>query len=327
MIRDLQGRPLDAPKPFWTRALIQVQKWLEPAKASKVFTQHCARFHEPDSRKWIPSFVQQYGIRKEEIARCTRCTSEDECWNQFSSLNDFFARVRTNLPKVVSVARRVIASPADAYTLYQTAQQVNDKVWIKGTRMSLDELFASRRPSAADVQYHMFIFRLAPHHYHRFHVPCSGWVVALKRVGTEYFSVDPVVVRSRVNVYARNVRVIVQLETFTGSTLFLAIIGATCVGSIVLSHPKLLRQYQRETQQSSLTDQTLSAQAHVFRKKVPIRLYEELGYFQYGGSTIVMCLPAEEFQLLATAEPIHVHSAHTTETEIQVGYPLLTFRQ
>lgn len=327
MIRDVHGRPLQVPKPFWTRTLIQVQKWFEPAKASKIFTQRCAQFRDPESQKWIPAFAQQYAIQTEDIARCANCTSNEECWNQFSSLNDFFARVRTRLPKVVSVPRPIIGSPADAYTLYQTAQQVKDKFWIKGSRISLDELFASRRESVPGIQYHLFIFRLAPHHYHRFHVPCSGWIVAVKRAGTEYFSVDPIVVRSRLNVYSRNVRVIVQVETYSGNMLFLAIIGATCVGSIVLSHPKLVRQYQLDTSHTTLSDQSLSTQAHFFRKKVPVRLHEELGYFQYGGSTIVMCTPMEEFQLLPSMQSICVHSARKEETEIPVGFPLLTFGQ
>lgn len=324
MIRDLEGHTVVPPQPKWTTPMLHLQKWFEPAKASKAVTLRCNRFREPESVNWIPWFAKQYGIRPRDVEGC----EHDEpagCWTRFRSFNDFFTRVRTGLPRVTRIAQPTVVSPADAYTMYLTSQDVRDKVWIKGTHMSLDELFANRRVSPRDLQYHLFIFRLAPQHYHRFHSPVTGRIVALKRVGTEYFSVDPVVVRSRLNVYTRNVRVIVQMQTYTGSTFFLAIIGATCVGSIQLSLPALMKRFSEETGHAELNDHTLTERAHFFRKPVPIRMNEELGYFQYGGSTIVMSLPWEEFQWASSLRPVRTHSAQHIETEVSVGYPLLTF--
>jgi len=324
MIRDLQGRVIIPPQPKWTATALHLQKWFEPAKASRAVTLRCNRFREPESVKWIPWFASQYNIQPRDIEGCASLSPTD-CWARFQSLNDFFTRIRTGLPRVSRGVRPTVVSPADAYTMYLTSRNVRDKVWIKGTHMSLDELFANRRTSPADLKYHLFIFRLAPHHYHRFHAPVTGRIVAMKRVGTEYFSVDPVVVRSRLNVYTRNVRVIVQIQTYTGSTLFLAIIGATCVGSIQLSLPALVKRFSQETGHAELNDHTLTERAYFFRKPVPIRLNEEIGYFQYGGSTIVMSLPWEEFQWTSSMRPVRTHSAQHIETELAVGFPLLTF--
>jgi phosphatidylserine decarboxylase len=323
-IRDLSGNEIQQPKPFANAAGIRLQKWLEPARVSRYITQRCARFQEPESHQWIAEYAKQYHIRPEEIAQCRNCSSPQACWNQFPTLNDFFIRVRTGLPRVVSSrTARVVASPADAYTMYLSTSDVRDRVWIKGSHFSVEELFTARERLAPETQYHLFIFRLAPHHYHRFHSPLSGSIVALKSAGTEYFSVDPQIVGSRVNVYTRNVRVVVQLELPSGDSVFLAIVGATCVGSIRFSFPSLVEQYRRETGHAELTDHTIPNQGYLFRRKVPIGLHAELGYFQYGGSTVILCAPADAFDLSPSALIIRKHSRDSCETDVRVGEPVL----
>jgi phosphatidylserine decarboxylase len=277
----------------------------------------------------VAEYAKQYRIDPKEIEVCRDCKTLDECWKKFKTLNDFFIRIRTGLPRVIHTKRAstTIASPADAYTMYLTTSDVRNKVWIKGTRFTVEELFTARERLHPDTQYHLFIFRLAPHHYHRFHSPLSGYIVALKSAGTEYFSVDPQVVRSKVNVYTRNVRVVVQLETPSGDSVFLAIVGATCVGSIQFSHPGLVERYERETGHTQLTDHTIPHQGYRFRRKVPIGLHAELGYFQYGGSTVILCAPTEGFQLTPSAETIRTHARQTLETEVRVGEPVLRTNQ
>jgi phosphatidylserine decarboxylase len=324
-ILSLQGKEIVQPQPFLNAAGIRLQKWLEPARMSRYVTQRCARFQSPESHKWIAEYAKQYSIDMKEIAVCRDCKSLEECWNKFETLNDFFIRVRTGLPRVITAkrSRTIVSSPADAYTMYLMTSDIRNKVWVKGSRFSVEELFTARERLHPDTQYHLFIFRLAPHHYHRFHSPLSGYVVAIKSAGTEYFSVDPQVVRSKVNVYTRNVRVVVQLETPSGDSVFLAIVGATCVGSIQFSHPGLVEQYRRETGIAQLTDHTIPSRGYLFRRKVSIGLHAELGYFQYGGSTVILCAPAEGFQLSASAQIIRKHARETIETEVRVGEPVL----
>jgi phosphatidylserine decarboxylase precursor len=202
---------------------------------------------------------------------------------------------------------------------------VHDRIWIKGTEFTLRDFFSARKSLASHLRYHLFIFRLAPHHYHRFHVPVCGWITAIRQVGSEYFSVHPDVIQSRVNVLTRNVRVLVQIETHSGDTLFLGIVGATCTGSICFSNPAVLEQFKRDTSHDECTDRTLASLARGYRprRKIPIFLNDELGRFEYGGSTVVLCTPISGVQLSPVARIVVRHSSEPAETELKVGEPLL----
>jgi hypothetical protein len=103
----------------------------------------------------------------------------------------------------------------------------------------------------------------------------------------------------------------------------MAIIGATCVGSIVLSHPDIL---QKIGINRPITDKDISVHPLQFSadNAPKIRVNEELGFFQYGGSCVVVGLtPHQNIYLTPLGEMIQEHTLEYAETDIQVGDPLL----
>jgi phosphatidylserine decarboxylase precursor len=75
-------------------------------------------------------------------------------------------------------------------------------------------------------------FRLSPQDYHRYHSPVTGKIKLFRSVPGDYYQVDPVALRSKVDILTRNRReyVVIETEAF-GDVLFVAI-GATQVGSV-----------------------------------------------------------------------------------------------
>ena len=147
---------------------------------------------------------------------------------------------------------------------------------------------AERFPSGSAV----LVFRLSPQDYHRFHSPVSGTLgPTLREVPGSYFTVNPVAVRENIDVFGENKRVVAWLDCedpSLGRVAFVAV-GATCVGSIVFT-------------------------AHPGQR---VAKGEELGYFAFGGSTVV-CL--FEPGRLRVDQDLLQSSAAGVETYVQMGY-------
>jgi phosphatidylserine decarboxylase len=104
----------------------------------------------------------------------------------------------------------------------------------------------------------VYIFRLAPEHYHRIHSPLKGTVKSVESVGGYYKSVNPILL-DMIPVLQENYRKII---TFTNGIVLVAI-GATAVGSIKLS-------------------------VHKGSKVVH---GQDMGAFEFGGSCLALIVP------------------------------------
>jgi phosphatidylserine decarboxylase len=285
------------------------------SKVSGLITNYCERFHErKNSLERIRKFAQTYKISPQRIQKCRRTATEDECWVNFETLNEFFIRKRTGLARVRKNKKQIV-SPADCYSVFLT----QPTFWIKGTQFTTSRLMLGKQIDDFP-ELSLFIFRLAPHHYHRFHCPMYGQVVCIRVLGTKYDSVDPILVQSFKNVYTNNVRMILEILNPYFGRVYMAIIGATCVGSIVLSHPEICLRMHR----SFITDADIRARknhsVYFHIENAPLlQLNEELGYFQYGGSTIVLGVASENIQLIQDGTILEQHTRKYAETEIQVG--------
>ncbi|KAF8490049.1 phosphatidylserine decarboxylase-domain-containing protein [Hysterangium stoloniferum] len=148
------------------------------------------------------------------------------------------------------------------------------KFWVKGRQFTFPELLA---PSAG-VETHLdvphvsvfenaslAIFRLAPADYHRFHSPADVIVGDVVDVEGQYYTVNPQAVNEPgFDVFTANRRSILYLtHELTGRPIAFVAIGALLVGSIHFT----------------------------VKKGDKVKKGEELGYFAYGGSTVITVFP------------------------------------
>lgn len=141
------------------------------------------------------------------------------------------------------------------------------------------------------------LFRLAPADYHRFHSPIAGKVVhgPVEIPGT-YYTVNPQAVNEPgMDVFTANRRAVVYIQESASSSegkegrvIALVAIGALLVGSVGWS------------------------------KKVgdTVERGEEVGWFAYGGSTVVVVFPEG---MIVFDEDLCVNSEHSIETLVRVG--------
>jgi len=314
--------PIIQPQSDLVKLGIQIQNLpLVGSSISNLVTSYCNNFKEDENTATrIKKYADTYDIRPDGIERCQYTRSDDECWSNFKTLNDFFIRHRINLPRIRQT-RNEIVSPVDAYTAFVT----RPNFWIKGSRYTTGDLMKGTSKYYLDLA--LFIFRLAPHHYHRVHCPVYGRVLKISTFGKEYNSVDVSVVRSRKNTLTRNVRIVMEIQTYNFGKIYLAIIGATCVGSIVIHHPEILNALGLD---KPFTDSDIRSHSIVFSiYDAPVlKVNEELGYFQYGGSCVVLGLsPNPKVELTQIGEIVLEHTHEQAETELEVGDSLLISRK
>lgn len=239
------------------------------------------KFDNPDLAKDIASFIK---FHKLDLGDCL-----EEDYNKYPTFNEFFYRRLKKDARPNEGDSNIIVSPADCRcTAFGTVSEATE-FWIKGRNFSVKKLFNGHfQDISDDGTYALGVFRLAPQDYHRFHCPVKGRVRSIKHIDGEYYTVNPMAIRSKLDVYGENVRSIIVIDTEKFGTVVYACIGAMMVGSIVLS-----------VEEGTEVDRG-----------------DEIGYFKFGGSTILLLFDKGQFKFDLDL----VHNLElSVETLIRVG--------
>ena len=220
-----------------------------------------------------------YYLRKYKID-LTRCEKKT-----FNSFNDFFTRKKhiDICPDDLSVI-----SPCDGYlSIYQIGDDL--RMQIKHSAYTVEELLESNELASGFEGGICCVFRLEPQHYHRYLYPVSGTIQEEKVIPGVLHCVRPVAC-SRFPVYIRNSREYVLIQNDILGSVIQMEVGAMLVGRI--------NNHHHDT----------SAKRGM-----------EKGYFEYGGSTIILLFRKDAVQL-----PPQFKDAVGTEREmpIAIGQPL-----
>ena len=213
------------------------------------------KFDDPASASQIDGFIAFHQLDMSEVLRPT---------SEFKNFNEFFYRELKPDARPCSAPDRpeVIVSPADCRSVVFNTIDDATKIWVKGREFSMEHLIGSVYP--LDVKRYkggsMGIFRLAPQDYHRFHIPVDGVLGTPKAIEGEYYTVNPMAIRSALDVYGENIRVVVPIDSVAHGRVMFVCIGAMMVGSTVITRKPGER----------------------------VKRAEELGYFKFGGSTVLL---------------------------------------
>jgi phosphatidylserine decarboxylase len=221
------------------------------------------KYDDPASAAEIAGFIAFHQLNMDEVLLPT---------TQFKSFNEFFYRALKPDARPCSAPEdpRVIVSPADCRSVVFNTIDSAQAIWVKGREFSLQRLLGDAYPEDAKryVGGSLGIFRLAPQDYHRFHIPVDGVMDEPKTIEGEYYTVNPMAIRSSLDVYGENVRVIVPIDSVAHGRVMVICVGAMMVGSTVITR-KAGEQVKRA---------------------------EELGYFKFGGSTLLLLVEPGQMQ-------------------------------
>ena len=252
----------------------------------------------PSSREKIARFVAAYQVDLADL---------DRDLTEFATMNEFFSRpLRAGSRPVAAPDDPSIAvSPADCRLRCVDRLGADSSLVVKARDHSVRSLLGLDRRTmrddpgcAAVAAFHdrteptgfaAMICRLAPADYHRYHWPVDGLWDADTGVDIagEYHSVSPTAVNSAVDVLGVNHRRVVLVETEAFGTVAIVIVGATRVGSILL---------------------TATSGA--------VERGDELGLFRFGGSTVVMLFDSSR---IALDDDLRAASADGFEMMVRMG--------
>ena len=254
--------------------------WLTAAVLKRHFFSHLYGFMQrlPSSRGKIAPFIARHQINADEFAQPVA---------SFRSFNEFF--LRRLKPEVRPIQRdpRVLISPADARCLWYEIEQ-DTALSIKGVTFTLAELVGQRMGIQSFIGGCCLVLRLAPADYHHFCYIDQGAHGEIVPVNGFLHSVHPLALQRCARVLPENYRELCVLHTEHFGDVLEIDIGAMVVGKMV--------QHQRH--------------GGVYERG------QEKGYFEFGGSTIVLVFRRGAIRI---AEEISAYSRQGIETIVRYG--------
>ncbi|KAI9283661.1 phosphatidylserine decarboxylase-domain-containing protein [Umbelopsis sp. AD052] len=239
------------------------------------------RFDSTKSAREIPSFITFHKLDMSEVR---------DPLHSFKTFNQFFYRK-------LRVGARPCTNPNDPKTLVSPADcrmlafpTINDatRVWIKGINFSVGKLLGDPDMGKQYEGGALTVFRLAPQDYHRFHSPVDGVISEAKYISGQFYTVNPMAIRTTLDVFGENARSVVFIDSPEFGRVAMVCIGAMMVGSIVIT----------ATPGST------------------VKRTDEVGYFAFGGSTLVCICPPNTTQF---DQDLVDNSATALESLVRVG--------
>ena len=139
------------------------------------------------------------------------------------------------------------------------------------------------------------VLRLCPIDYHRLHFVDDGIAEKSNIVNGNYYSVNPVALERIPKLYCQNKREWSVFHSKNFGDIIHVEVGATCVGSII---------------------QTYKENTHISKG-------EEKGYFEFGGSTVVLFIKKDVVEI---DEDILNHSKNEDEVRVLMGERIGTLK-
>ncbi len=223
----------------------------------------------------ISAFVEEYNIDL-SIARK----------KEFASFNDFFIRKLKPGARFVDRDSNVLVSPGDGKVLAYADVSKSDFI-VKGSRFNVLQFLGDSILAQKYIHGGIVILRLCPTDYHRYHFPVNGRISFPTIIDGDYYSVNPIALRKRLDVFCENKREYVLISTHEFGDVIMAEVGATMVGSII------------QTYEGS---QAIKG--------------EEKGYFKFGGSSVVLLFEKGKVRI---DKDLLENTQNHLETEVKMG--------
>jgi phosphatidylserine decarboxylase len=191
-----------------------------------------------------------------------------ECrYTAYHSFNDFFTRELKEGARPVAVGEKILISPCDGKATVCRIGK-NSRFYIKDTEYTTEQLLRDERLARRYQGGYAVIFRLSVDDYHRYCYVAEGVKSRNVFLKGKLHTVNPVA-NAVFPIYAENAREYTLLQTPRFGTIVMMEVGAMLVGRISNRH----------------------------KGPQKVEKGQEKGWFEYGGSTIVLLLQKDKVRL------------------------------
>ncbi len=182
---------------------------------------------------------------------------DDYIVNDIKSYNDFFIRKIKEGRRIIDEEPTHLIAPCDSKLSAYKIEE-NSVFKIKDSYYRVEDLLKNKELADEFVGGNLLVFRLTVDDYHRYSYPASGKKGKNTHIKGVFHTVNPIALE-KYNFYKTNSREYTILDTNEFGKMIMVEVGAIMVGKIRNHH-----------------------QEYEFKRG------EEKGYFEFGGSTIVL---------------------------------------
>ena len=221
----------------------------------------------------------------------------DECAHEgpWSSFDAFFTRELREGARRVDGAPRTLVSPADGRLESTGRIDEGGKYTVKGRPYSVEELVGDEREARRLLGGAGFVVYLSPRDYHRVHAPVGGEIRRIRSLPGDYFPVNEVGTRHVPNLFCRNRRVAIEIDSDGG-------LGRVTVVMVVAMIVGRITTVGVDARDVPLGD-------HVFDPPLRVSRGEEIGVFHLGSTVVVLAERRAAGRWLADEGPIRYGQA------------------
>lgn len=186
---------------------------------------------------------------------------------EYNSYNDFFTRRIKKGYREFSDNRTNLCSPCDGKIKIYDIDK--DNIFkIKNSYYTVKSLLKNDKIADKFIGGKLAVIRLSVDNYHRYSYVDNGIKSNNYRIKGRYYSVSPAVL-DKIKVFKENTREFTVIRTENFGTIIQMEVGATLVGKITNFH-----------------------------QKGKVKRGEEKGYFEFGGSTIILMFTKDKVKFL-----------------------------
>ncbi|HUO94743.1 MAG TPA: archaetidylserine decarboxylase [Steroidobacteraceae bacterium] len=212
------------------RRLFVWLQYLLPQHLLTALVHRVTRSERPAVRRaLVRGFRRLYAVDLDEAA-------EPDA-ERYASFNEFFTRALKPGARPIAPGPLTLASPCDGTVSERGAIEgerlLQARLAAKSRWYTLSELLGDPARAAPFAGGEFATIYLAPHNYHRVHMPLAGTLTSVHYVPGALFSVNGATAATVPRLFARNERVACLFDTAAGP-LAVVFVGALNVGSIGL---------------------------------------------------------------------------------------------
>jgi len=250
---------------FATYAAAQVLRVVPRVRLSQAVGRLCdARVPAPLSRLAASLYARAYRVN----------LAEAEAAGAYACFDDFFTRKLRDGAR--PVAEAAVVSPADGLLAQLGPVGVNGRFAVKQTDYRAGELIGDEAEAQRYVGGTFAVVYLSPRDYHRVHAPVPGQLSLVRSMPGDLYPVNSIGERHIRNLFVRNQRVAIVIDTPNLGRVTVVMVGAIIVGRITVT---------------ALGGDDTKPGIYPFHPPLPLQAGDEIGVFHLGSTAVLFVEP------------------------------------
>ncbi|MDB4934228.1 MAG: Phosphatidylserine decarboxylase [Labilithrix sp.] len=241
---------------------------------------------EPIGKAVVGLYCRAYNVELDECAKASGFTSFDE----------FFTRALRQDARKMPEDVRIAVSPADgridSIGPIGGEGASRNAFYVKGRPYQVDELVGDVEEARRYEGGTGCVVYLSPRDYHRVHSPVEGAIVSVRSMAGDYYPVNAIGVRHVHNLFVRNRRVAIAIDTPPESGLgrvTVVMVAAMVVGRITVS---------------GIDARDVPMGLHEYTPPLKVARGDEIGIFRLGSTAVVFFERQESLKWLVGEGPV-----------------------